>query len=58
MAVVDVKAPIVDTVMPAMKPGRRPMRRIRSAAGTVPQAVPTTKAVTGTVANHLSSPRS
>ncbi len=49
---------MVETNIPAMKPGRRPIRRIRSAAGTVPQAVPTTKAVTGSVANDLSSPRS
>ena len=42
--------------MPAMKPLRRPMRRISSAAGTVPQAVPTTKAVMGSVASDLSAP--
>ena len=45
------------TSMPVMKPARRPTLRISSAAGTVPQAVPTTKAVIGSVASDLSSPR-
>ena len=48
------RPPAMANPVPAMNPSRRPARRMRSEAGIVPRAVPTTTAVAGSVASALS----
>ena len=51
------RVPAVPSIVPKMKPVRRPTRPISIAAGMVISAVPATTAVTGRVASALSSAR-
>ena len=46
-------APTIPVSAPTVKPARRPMRFIRSEAGSVESAPPITQAVTGSVARAL-----
>ena len=55
IAAAATRPPATANPLPAMKPSRRPARRMRSEAGMVPRAVPTTTAVAGSVANALSA---